>query len=162
MAEASSAAQNFVPYEKMGLCTNKWDSKKLDSIKKWVAMEKIHGANFSFTVLCRDHQLKKTSKSGSGDKKVEAQTVLVARRGGYLREGEVFFGVEKQREFLDGEKAKAVCVYEAVRERMDSDSEQIESVMIFGELFGGWCFVMMILIVLVDMHLFGTCAIIIL
>ena len=154
MAESSSAVQNFVPYEKMGLCTNKWDSKKLDSIKKWVAMEKIHGANFSFTVLCREHQPKKDSKSRAGGKKTEVSAVLVARRGGYLRDGEVFFGVEKQREFLEGEKEKARCVCEAVRERMDSDSEQIESVTIFGELFGGWCFFMIIMIV--DMLLFGT------
>jgi hypothetical protein len=55
-----------------------------------------------------------------------------------LREGEVFFGVEKQREFLEGEKEKARRVCEAVRERMDTDSEKIESVTIFGELFGGW------------------------
>ena len=136
--------QNFVAYEKMGLSTNQWDSKKLDGIKKWVAMEKIHGANFSFTVLCRDHQLKKASKSRAGGKKpgAEASTVLAARRGGYIKEGEVFFGVEKQREFLEGEKEKARCVCEAVRERMDTDSEQIESVTIFGELFGGWCFVL--------------------
>ena len=135
--------QNFVIYEKMGLSTNQWDSKKLNSIKKWVAMEKIHGANFSFTVLCRDHQLKKASKFRAGGKKPgpEALTVLVAKRGGYLREGEVFFGVEKQREFLEGEKEKARCVCEAVRERMDTDSEQIESVTTFGELFGGWYFV---------------------
>lgn len=144
------SVQTFTPYEKMGLSTNLWDSKKLDGIKKWVAMEKIHGANFSFTVLCRDHQMKsvkKASKFRAGGKKLtEASTdslaVLVARRGGYLREGEVFFGVEKQREFLEGEKEKARCVCEAViireRERMGNDSEPMESVTIFGELFGGW------------------------
>ena len=123
--------------------TNQWETKKLDAIKRWVAMEKIHGANFSFTVLCREHQPKKASKSRAGSQRAEAttqSTVLVARRGGYLREGEVFFGVEKQREFLEGEKEKARCVCEAViRERMDTESEQIESVTIFGELFGGWC-----------------------
>ena len=146
MAAPCSVEQNFVPYEKMDLCTNKWDSKKLDSIKKWVAMEKIHGANFSFTVLCRNQELTKASKSGSRDKKAEASTVMVARRGGYLREGEAFFGVQKQRNFLEGEKEKARCVCEEVRERMDTDSEQIESVTIFGELFGGWCFVMIIMI----------------
>ena len=130
-------AQNFVPYEKMSLSTKLWESKKLDSIKKWVAMEKIHGANFSFTVLCsRDHQLK---VSKSGGKKTKSPDVRVARRNGYLREGEGFYGVEKQREFLEGEKEKAKCICEAVRERMDSDSEQIESVTVFGELFGGLC-----------------------
>ena len=63
-----------------------------------------------------------------------------------MREGEVFFGVEKQREFLEGEKEKARRVCETVRERMDTNSEKIESVTIFGELFGGWCFVTIILL----------------
>ena len=150
MAASRSVEQSFefVAYEKMGLCTNKWDSRKLDSIKKWVAMEKIHGANFSFTVPCRGLEPTEATKSEiCGGRKTEASmTVMVARRGGYLREGEVFFGVEKQREFLEGEKKKARHVCEAVRERMDTDSEKIESVTIFGELFGGWCFVMVILL----------------
>ena len=148
MAASRSVEQSFefVAYEKMGLCTNKWDSRKVDSIKKWVAMEKIHGANFSFTVPCRGLEPTEATKSGRGDRKTKAapMTVMVARRGGYLREGEVFFGVEKQRDFLEGEKEKARRVCEAVRERMDTDSDKIEGVTIFGELFGGWCFVMII------------------
>lgn len=42
--------QQFIPYEKMAHSTLAWYSKKMESIKQWVAMEKIHGANFSFSV----------------------------------------------------------------------------------------------------------------
>ena len=60
----------------------------------------------------------------------------MARRGDYLKEGELFYGVGKQKEFIEGEKEKARCVCAAVtRQRMDR--EKIRSVTIFGELFGG-------------------------
>lgn len=127
--------QNFIPYEKMSQNTVTWHSKKLDNIKKWVAMEKIHGANFSFTVVCTqtsDLQLE-TDKTDANP----PLTVMVARRGDYLKEGEQFFGVETQREFLEGEKEKARRVCAAVRQRMDGDSTQLQYVTIFGELFGG-------------------------
>jgi hypothetical protein len=49
---AAKSGNEFFPYEKMSdrLSTNPMHSKKLDSIKKWIATEKVHGANFSFTV----------------------------------------------------------------------------------------------------------------
>ena len=40
----------FTAYEKMADSTSIWKSKNLDHIKEWVALEKVHGANFSFTV----------------------------------------------------------------------------------------------------------------
>ena len=40
----------FTPYEKMRDSSVFRHNVNLGSIKKWVATEKIHGANFSFTV----------------------------------------------------------------------------------------------------------------
>lgn len=145
MAKSSSTKPSFVPYEKMTLSTNIWgESPRLDGIKKWVALEKIHGANFSFTVACpsgKDGILEAATKTASAVSRVgkptEFMNVWVARRGDYLREGENFFGVTKQRKFLEGEKEKAKCVCAMVREKMESDSQKIESVIVFGELFGG-------------------------
>ena len=140
MAESLTAKPSgFQPYEKMTLSTNLWQSQKLDSIKKWVAMEKIHGANFSFTVVCRHVE---TAVKGSVAAKMineHVDTVLMARRGDYLKEGENFFGVTKQREFLEREKEKAKSVSTMVKRKMDGGTEPIESVTIFGELFGGLC-----------------------
>ena len=139
MAESSSAQPcGFLPYEKMSLSTKLWQSQRLDSIKKWVAMEKIHGANFSFTVVCRQVEAVKSSTAGKvSDKHQDA--VLVARRGDYLKEGENFFGVTRQREFLEREKEKARSVSTMVKGKVDGDATEIESVTIFGELFGGLC-----------------------
>ena len=92
MAESytEQPVKGFIPYEKMrpislNRSSNPRHTEKLDSIKKWVATEKIHGANFSFTVVCTqnsDHQLDTADK-------VNPPTVLVARRGDYLKEGEL-------------------------------------------------------------------------
>lgn len=137
--QPAKASMGFHPYEKMKTSdSSPWKTEQLNSIKEWVAMEKIHGANFSFTVLytqISDHKLETDKISGT---KSNPPTVLVARRGDdYLKEGECFFGVEKQGEFIEGEKEKARCVCAAVTQRMDK--ENIRSVTIFGELFGGLC-----------------------
>lgn len=49
---SSGAVVEFTAYEKMPEDTNCWGSRELGAMKKWVAMEKIHGANLSFTVGC--------------------------------------------------------------------------------------------------------------
>ena len=54
-----------------------------------------------------------------------------------MKEGEHFFGVLTQKEFIELEKEKARHVYTIIKQRMDSDTEQIGCVTIFGELFGG-------------------------
>eukprot|EP00731_Ephydatia_muelleri_P022493 Em0015g76a len=95
--------------------TNCWLSKKLNAVKKWVALEKVHGANFSFTVQ-RDC------------------SVLVAKRGSVLTEKEDFFGVWRQKGLVDEEREKAKRVFlAAVRELKDA----LTAVTIYGELFGG-------------------------
>ncbi len=115
MAEVKEDSKDgFIAYEKMPEDTNCWPPRSLKSIKKWVATEKVHGANFSFTVS-------------------EAGGVRAAKRGGYLRKGEGFFGVHRQQGFLEGEQEKARAVFSAVRERF----RDISSITVFGELFGG-------------------------
>lgn len=110
----------FSPYEKMPTDTNCWTSGQLDAIKKWVALEKIHGANFSFTV------------HASGDGKIGP--ARAAKRSGFLKEGENFFRLQKNPAVLKdgGEKARKLFVN--LRERQFTDAS---SVTVFGELFGG-------------------------
>lgn len=138
---SSDADQRFIPYEKMAQRLSQWHSQKLDSIKKWVALEKIHGANFSFTVTCRAQE---TQLEPIGTESLA--TVMVARRGDYLKDGEYFFGVLTQREFIELEKEKARHVCAMVRQRIDSDAHLTESVTIFGELFGGENYVKLLLV----------------
>lgn len=115
MASLPEDEAEFTAYEKMPEDLNCWQSRKLDAIKKWVAMEKVHGANFSFTV-----------SSGERD-------VRVAKRGGYLRKGESFFGVFRQKRFLETEQEKARELFAAVV-KMDSG---VRTITVYGELFGG-------------------------
>lgn len=114
----------FAPYEKMPPnLVSSWrkDSGKLDKIKKWVALEKIHGANFSFTVQAR----------GSDE---EIAPARAAKRSGFLKTGENFFNLSKHPEFLkeEGEKAEKLFVALKAEHYMDATS-----VTVFGELFGG-------------------------
>lgn len=104
----------FTIYEKMPEDTNCWQTRGLKSIKKWVATEKVHGANFSFTVT-------------------DTGSVKAAKRGGYLGDKERFFGVHQQRGFLKGERERVQAVFHAVRERF----RDVSSVTVYGELFGG-------------------------
>ena len=105
----------FTAYEKMPEDTNCWQSRELGAVKKWVATEKIHGANLSFSVVC------------------EGREVRVAKRGGYLKEGESFFGVWRQRGLLEGEMEKARKAFTAVTEMRNG----VYSITVYGELFGG-------------------------
>lgn len=115
MASLPEDEAEFTAYEKMPEDSNCWQSRKLDAIKKWVAMEKVHGANFSFTVSCGERE------------------VRVAKRGGYLRKGESFFGVFRQKGFLETEQEKARELFAAVV-KMDSG---VRTITVYGELFGG-------------------------
>ena len=112
----------FSPYEKMPWDTNCWPSGQLDAIKKWVALEKIHGANFSFTV------------HASGPDSREISSARAAKRSGFLKTGENFFRLQKHPAFLEEEGEKARRLFEIVREAHYKDAS---SVTVFGELFGG-------------------------
>ena len=116
---AAKSELSFTGYEKMGSDTNLWSTRKLDSIKQWIALEKIHGANFSFHV------------SQSCDDELE---VKVAKRTSYLKEGEKFYQIQKQIGLIEGEKEKAKQLYIAVNE---SVAPGVQVVTVFGELFGG-------------------------
>lgn len=119
----------FVSYEKMSEDTNPWPSRKLNSIKQWVAMEKVHGANFSFTA-----QLDST---GTGlDKEKDRLVIKPAKRGRYLEEGEYFFGVHRQDRLLIKEKEKMKTLFLAVKE-MFCGPQCVSAVTVYGELFGG-------------------------
>ena len=127
MATSNSETLNcptFSPYEKMPSDTNCWSSRKLDAIKKWVALEKIHGANFSFTVHA----------SGSDGREISPSRA--AKRSGFLKTGENFFRLEKHPTLLKEEGEKARRLFEDVRDNRYPDTT---SVTVFGELFGGYC-----------------------
>lgn len=113
-----SEPPDFRPYEKMATSTNYWPSKRLNAVKKWVALEKIHGANFSFTV------------HASGP---EIPPVLAAKRSGFLKPQENFFRLQKQPKLIEEEQEKARRLFAAVQE-MHRDAT---AVTVFGELFGG-------------------------
>ena len=136
---AAEGDVKFVPYEKMGDSTASWQSKKLDLIKKWVATEKVHGANFSFTVF----------EDGTGQLRLVRETppphvlsclnpsvgtvvVKVAKRSGFLTQTDNFFGVYQQPRLIDDECDKARCLYRAIGKK-----SSIRSITIYGELFGG-------------------------
>ena len=112
----------FSPYEKMPTDTNGWTSHHLDAIKQWVALEKIHGANFSFTVAA--------GETPGG----EIGPARPAKRSGFLKDDENFFGLGKNRTLLEEEGEKARRLFSAVR---DSHCSNVSSVTVFGELFGG-------------------------
>ena len=113
----------FCPYEKMPWDTNGWTSGHLDAIKRWVALEKIHGANFSFTV-----------RSGGSGPSCEVSPARPARRTGYLTEGENFYGLKQNQALLEEEGERVRRLFVAIR---DSHYSDVASVTVFGELFGG-------------------------
>ena len=126
---SSQAGIDFVSYEKMSEDTNPWPSRKLNSTKQWVATEKIHGANFSFTA-----QYLHTEKSRE---KKSSLVVRVAKRGGYLKDSEYFFGVHRQEGFIGREKERVEKLFSVVGELFDSPSMSVLAVTVYGELFGG-------------------------
>ena len=111
---------DFHSYEKMTDSTHQWIGN-LHHIKKWVVLEKIHGANFSLTVW---------SKSENG--KV---CVRLARRTAFLQAQDKFFKIEQQLDFQKQLKMCAENTWELVKS--DVEMSPIESIVIYGELFGG-------------------------
>lgn len=108
----------FNLYEKMSTSTNGWVSRKLDAIKQWVALEKVHGANLSFTA----------------QRKGAAVSVKIARRTAYLAEGENFFSIYQQKGFVEGETEKVRQLFEEVCKSVEGP---VLAVTVYGELFGG-------------------------
>ncbi len=117
--DQQDATVSFYNYEKMPNDTNCWVSKKLDAIKDWVALEKVHGANLSFTA----------QRSEEG-----AVSVKVARRNAYLNEGENFFAMYQQKGFVEGEIEKVKRLFDEVCVLVEGP---VLAVTVYGELFGG-------------------------
>lgn len=108
----------FSAYEKMVETSSQWKGKEFDSVKKWVAVEKIHGANFSLTVW--------KTKSGR-------IAVKMGKRSQYLRAGENFFGLHSQTGLLNKMEEGAKRVFTVLEET----EGEFTSAIIYGELFGG-------------------------
>ncbi len=114
-------AVDFNQYEKMPTDTRRWVSRKLyaiKNIKEWVALEKVHGANLSFTA----------QRIG------ENVSVKVARRNAYLSEEENFFSMYQQKGFVEGTIEKVKRLFEEVCKTLESP---VLAVTVYGELFGG-------------------------
>ena len=116
--ETSSTTVDFNNYEKMPTDTNGWVSRKLDAIKEWVALEKVHGANLSFTAQRVGQDV----------------SVKVARRNAYLNEGENFFSMYQQKGFVEGTIEKVKKLFEEICKTLEGP---VLAVTVYGELFGG-------------------------
>lgn len=123
--DCEAGGSEFTPYEKMPEDTNCWETRKLKSIKKWVALEKIHGANLSFTAKPANEVGEAAGSEGCW--------VGVAKRGGYLRPDESFFGVRNQVGFLEGQEERTRAALAAIRRK----HPDVTTVTVYGELFGG-------------------------
>lgn len=123
--ELNSKLPIFSPYEKMASDTNCWTSRDLDAIKKWVALEKIHGANFSFTV------------HASGSEGQEISPPRAAKRSGFLKTGENFYRLNKHPAILEEEGKKTRRIFDSLRENDTYHYSDACAVTVFGELFGG-------------------------
>lgn len=119
MAGSMSNSPPFSCYEKMAESSRKWKGKDFDAIKMWVALEKIHGANFSLTAW---------QDEGGGPVKVK-----LGKRSGYLEEHESFFGIQSQLELQRRLKEGARKVHGLLFERI----ADLSAVVVYGELFGG-------------------------
>lgn len=83
----------------------------IDDQDEWVAMEKIHGANFSFLT--------------------DGHSVYTARRRSILAPNDNFFGHGK---IAEKYKSDILLVYQKIK----SDIPDITTIQIFGEIFGGY------------------------
>lgn len=109
----------FSPYEKMARDLRKFKSKELSKLEKekWVVLEKIHGANFSFEY-----------RNG---------TVQFARRRGYLNWEDSFFAFQTVASSIEANVQglfDEVASTETILLEATDDNFQI---IIYGELFGG-------------------------
>ena len=122
---------SFSKYEKMVGGTQLFEGPEIGRIKEWVAMEKIHGANLSLTVWSKGGERK---REGEGEKR-EDIGVKIARRNDYLKDGEQFFGLERQPELLLALHTSAVKLWDLMNDNETTPTPQ--SITIYGELFGG-------------------------
>lgn len=82
----------------------------------WVVTEKVHGANFSFTMYLLDDQVQ----------------VIPGRRSGYIPEAEMV-SFYNAREVVDKYRDSMVRLFRAVMESTPS----IQCVVVYGEIYGG-------------------------
>lgn len=108
---------NFSEYEKMPEDTNCWVGKKLKSIKKWVVLEKIHGANFSFYIT-----------------KSSPDQVSIAKRDALLAGSTNFFGIN----YCDLIPQVSENLKQIYKLLTATNSKDIEQLILYGELFGGY------------------------
>lgn len=121
---------NFSKYEKMAERTQLFAGPEIGRIKEWVAMEKIHGANLSLTVWTKGGE----KREGEGGKRQDVG-VKIARRNDYLKDGEQFFGLDRQPELLVALHTSAVKLWDLMNDNETTPTPQ--SITIYGELFGG-------------------------
>ncbi|XP_011410182.1 PREDICTED: RNA-editing ligase 2, mitochondrial-like [Amphimedon queenslandica] len=122
----------FSKYEKMTEGTRLFAGPEIGRIKEWVAMEKIHGANLSLTVWSKGGEKK---REGEGGKRQDVG-VKIARRNDYLKDGEQFFGLDRQPELLMALHTSAVKLWDLMND--DETTPTPQSITIYGELFGGY------------------------
>ena len=120
-SQTAGAAPGFSKYEKMESSTRHFQGPEIGRIKEWVVMEKIHGANLSLTVWDK-----------GGD---EGTGIKIARRNDYLKDGEQFFGLEKQVTLLQNLRRGASKLWDIVNNERTTPIP--DSITIYGELFGG-------------------------
>ena len=120
MARRQATPPPFSPYESIPQTSAIWTDRKFDAIKKWVLTEKIHGANLSLTAWMEYS---------------EAVKVKIGKRKGFLQEGEVFFGLQSQVGLVEQIKKGAERVFHT----LSKGNPHIWAVIVYGELFGGWC-----------------------
>lgn len=87
-------------------------SNNYKNIKKWYVTEKIHGANFSFVY------------------EVNTNTMKHAKRTGFIEQDENFFNYTA---ILQETEPKIMNIIEYIK----TDYENLKSIIIYGELFGG-------------------------
>ena len=119
--QAAGAAPGFSKYEKMESSTRHFQGPEIGRIKEWIVMEKIHGANLSLTVWDK-----------GGD---EGTGIKIARRNDYLKDGEQFFGLEKQVTLLQNLRRGASKLWDIMNNERTTPIP--DSITIYGELFGG-------------------------
>ena len=124
--QAAGAAPGFSKYEKMESSTRHFQGPEIGRIKEWIVMEKIHGANLSLTVWDK-----------GGD---EGTGIKIARRNDYLKDGEQFFGLDKQVTLLQNLHRGASKLWDIMNNERTTPIP--DSITIYGELFGGkkYCF----------------------
>ena len=108
-----SQSPYFMEYPKISEDSTEWNSKELNKIKKWIVLEKIHGANFSFYI----------SNTGA---------IQLAKRNSFLSPNDYFFGI-RNTNIIPEINDKLLNIYRHICCKY-SDILQLS---LHGELFGG-------------------------